>query len=311
MKEYYEILKGYFDLNGLDIRINEPFAKYTSLKIGGIVDVVIKPQIDSLPEIIEILKYNQIPYFVIGGGTNCLIMDSGINGIVILTDSFKDIKVLPPEGSFREVYAQAGCPLKRVINICADLGLSGMEAFAGIPGSIGGAIAGNAGSFGYEIKDVLKSIDIILPKYGRKRLNFSEISFDYRKASLPEGSIIIGATLLLKKDDPHYVLEKVRAYAKEKSLRQPLSKRSAGCVFKNPKGLFAGKLIDEAGCKGMRSGDIEVSSLHANFFINTGKGSSDDFLRLMDKVSDRVWRRFGVILEPEIRIIGRGAINVK
>lgn len=310
MKEYFEILKGY-DLNGLDIRINESFAKYTSLKIGGIVDVVIKPQIDSLAEIIEILKYNEIPYFVIGGGTNCLIMDSGVDGVAILTDSFKDIKVLPSEDSFREVYAEAGCPLKKIINICTDLGLSGMEGLAGIPGSIGGAIAGNAGSFGYEIKDVLKSIDIILPENGKKRLDVSEIRFDYRRVFLPEGSIIIGATLLLKKDDPHHVLEKVRFYAKEKSLRQPLSKRSAGCVFKNPEGLFAGKLIDEAGCKGMREGDIEVSPLHANFFINTGKGSSDDFLRLMDKVSDRVWKRFGIILEPEIRIIGRGAKNVK
>lgn len=305
MKRVFEILSNYIGSVKIDIRFNVPVAGYTSLKIGGIADAIISPEPELFSDVIDTLRKNQIPYTVIGGGTNCLFKDRGIDGILVLMNRFRHINIGDDQGSFQEIYVEAGCPLKRVINLSSDLGLSGLEGLAGIPGTVGGAIAGNAGSFGYEIKDVLRSIDLYLPDKGKKRLASSEITFGYRKAEILENSIIIGATMLLKRDDPHYIKERVKRYAKEKSLRQPISKRSAGCVFKNFNGLSAGKLIDDAGCKGMRVGDVEVSRLHGNFFINLGKGSSEDFIRLMDKVAERVRVSSGVILEPEIKIIGR------
>jgi UDP-N-acetylmuramate dehydrogenase len=301
MREYLNVLRNYCELNKIDIKFNEPMSAYTSLRIGGPSGILIIPESDFLIDIINILKESAIPYKVIGGGTNILIRDSGIEGAIILTKKINKIDKLKDD----EIFVQTGCSLKKVINFCSDLGLSGMEGLAGIPGSIGGAIAGNAGSFGVEIKDVLKSVDLLMPNSEIKALDASEIEFSYRKSALPDDSIIIGAVLKLKSGDPYSIKKLVKEYAKQKGLRQPISKRSAGCVFKNPIGVSAGELIDKAGCKGMRIGDIEVSRLHANFFINLGSGTADDFLRLMDVVVKRVNKQFGIVLESEIKILGR------
>lgn len=301
MREHLNVLRNYCELNKIDIRFNEPMSAYTSLRIGGPSGILIIPESDFLIDIISILKESAIPYKVIGGGTNILIRDSGIEGAIILTKKINKIDKLKDD----EIFVQAGCSLKKVINFCSDLGLSGMEGLAGIPGSVGGAIAGNAGSFGVEIKDVLKSVDLLMANSEMKALDASEIEFSYRKSALPDNSIIIGAVLKLKSGDPYSIKKLVKEYAKQKGLRQPISKRSAGCVFKNPVGVSAGELIDKAGCKGMRIGDIEVSNIHANFFINIGKGTADDFLKLMDIVVERVYKQFGIVLESEIKILGR------
>jgi UDP-N-acetylmuramate dehydrogenase len=302
MGKDYRLLKDYCELNKIDIRLNEPMSAHTSLRIGGPADFLIIPEQNFLFDIIEILEKSEIPYTIIGRGTNILFKDSGIEGAVILTKKIDKIDKLKDD----EISVQAGCSLKKIINFCSDLGLSGMEGLAGIPGSIGGAIAGNAGSFGFEIKDVLKSVDLLMPNLEIKILDASEIEFSYRKSVLPDNSIIIRAMLKLKQGDPYSIKKLVREYAKQKSLKQPISKRSAGCVFKNPAGVSAGELIDKAGCKGMRVGDIEVSRIHANFFINLGSGTADDFLRLMDIVVKKVNSYSGIVLEPEIKILGNG-----
>jgi UDP-N-acetylmuramate dehydrogenase len=180
-----------------------------------------------------------------------------------------------------------------------------MEGLAGNPGSVGGAVAGKAGSFGFEIRDVITSISLLMPDGSQKELSAEDIVFEYRKAHVPSGSIILSAVLSLKKDEPFEIKKRFIEFINEKKSRQPVSKPSAGCVFKNQKDIAAGKLIDDAGCKGMRVGDIEVSEMHANFFINTGKGTADDFLKLMDIVGKKVKDKFGIVLEPEIRILGR------
>lgn len=298
----YELLKKFCISRNIDIRFNEPMSAHTSLKIGGPVDVALFPDETSLPELIKILTGEGIPYIVIGGGTNVLVKDRGINGAVIFTSKMNNITLNAERSTLN---AEAGCSLQKVINLCIEHGLSGMEGLAGIPGSMGGAIAGNAGSFGYEIKDVVKSVNLLMPDGDIKESSASDICFQYRSAKIPSDSIILSAVLSLRKDEPFEIKKRFTEFINEKKSKQPVSKPSAGCVFKNPKDIAAGRLIDDAGCKGMRVGDIEVSPMHANFFINTGKGTADDFLRLMDIVSKKVKEKFGIVLEPEIRIIGR------
>lgn len=298
----YELLREFCISRNIDIRFNEPMSRYTSLKIGGPADVALFPDEPSLPELIRTLTKEGIQYIVIGGGTNILVKDMGIDGAVIFTSKMNNI-TLNAECSM--LNAKAGCSLQKVINLCVDKGLSGLEGLAGIPGSMGGAIAGNAGSFGYEIKDVVKSVNLLMADGDIRELSASDMDFQYRSAKIPSDSIIVSAVLSLKKDELFEIKKRFMEFIDEKKSRQPVSKPSAGCVFKNPKDIAAGKLIDDAGCKGMRVGDIEVSAMHANFFINTGKGTADDFLKLIDMVSKKVKDKFGIILEPEIRIIGR------
>jgi UDP-N-acetylmuramate dehydrogenase len=298
----YELLKEFCISRNIDIQFNEPMSMHTSLKIGGPADVALFPDESSLPELIKTLTKEGIPYVVVGGGTNILVKDRGIDGAVIFTSKMNNITL---NAQRLTLNAEAGCSLQKVINLCVEHGLSGMEELAGIPGSVGGAIAGNAGSFGCEIKDVVKSVNLLTADGEIKELSASDICFQYRSAKIPSGSIILNAVLSLKKDEPFEIKKRFIEFINEKKSRQPVSKPSAGCVFKNPKDIATGKLIDDAECKGMRVGDIEVSAMHANFFINTGKGTASDFLKLMDMVSKKVKDKFGIILEPEIRILGR------
>ncbi len=295
----YELLREFCIFRNIDIRFNEPMLVHTSLAIGGPADITLFPDEPSLPELIKILAKEGIPYIVIGGGTNILVKDSGINGAVIFTLKMNNITLNAERSTLN---AEAGCSLQKVISLCVDKGLSGMEGLAGIPGSIGGAIAGNAGSFGYEIKDVIKFVNLLMPDGNIKELSASDINFHYRNADIPAGSIIVGAVLSLKKDEPFEIKKRVMEFINEKKSRQPVSKPTAGCVFKNVEGASAGRLIDEAGCKGMKVGGIEVSRVHANFFINTGSGTADDFLNLMDMVARAVKTRYGIVLQPEIKI---------
>jgi UDP-N-acetylmuramate dehydrogenase len=313
----YELLREFCVFRNIDIRFNEPMSRHTSLQIGGPAEIALFPDEPSLPELIKTLIKEGIPYVAVGGGTNILIKDNGIDGAVIFTLKMNNIRSQKSEvrRQNREhrtqntdtecIFVQSGCSLQKVINLCIEHGLAGMEGLAGIPGSIGGAIAGNAGSFRFEIKDVIKSVNLLMPDGNIKELSASDINFRYRNADIPAGSIILGAVLSLKKDEPFEIKKRVMEFINKKKSRQPVSKSSAGCVFKNAEGVSAGRLIDEAGCKGMKIGGIEVSRVHANFFINTGRGTADDFLKLMDIVSKKVKDKFGIILEPEIKIIGR------
>ncbi len=298
----YELLREFCISRGIEVRLDEPMSMHTSLRIGGPADIALFPDESSFPELIRILAAERIPSIVVGGGTNILVKDQGIDGVVIFTSKMNSIALNAERSTLN---AEAGCSLQKIINLCVENGLSGMEGLAGIPGSTGGAIAGNAGSFGCEMKDVIKSVNLLMPDGMIKELSADDMGFQYRSAKIPFGSIILSAVLLLKKDEPFEIKKRVANFINEKKSKQPVSKASAGCVFKNHKDTAAGKLMDEAGCKGMRVGDIEVSAVHANFFVNTGNGTCDDFLRLMDMVGSKVKEKFGIILEPEIRIMGK------
>jgi len=288
------------------IRFMEPMAKHTSLKIGGPADLFVIPQdISSLKDIMVILKKMKIPFLPLGNGTNILVRDGGIEGVVIALKPFRKIGILSENNTSVKVYVESGAPLQRLVNFSKEKGYSGIEGLAGIPGSVGGAIYGNAGAFGYEMKDVLSMVSIMDDKGRIKKLKPEDIDFGYRRSSIPPTALILSAEILLKKDKKENVSTRIEGFLKKKWESQPSSKPSAGCVFKNPPGLSAGKLIDDAGCKGMRIGDVEVSGIHANFFANKGKAKASDFVKLMENVAHRVKEKFGVILEPEIRIVGR------
>jgi UDP-N-acetylmuramate dehydrogenase len=284
----------------------EPMSNHTSLRIGGPADVFVMPQnLLSLKNMHAHLKRSQIPFFPLGGGTNILVRDGGIDGVVISFRSFKKIEVLSDDNTYVDVFVEVGTPLQRLVNFSRENGYAGLEGLAGIPGSVGGAICGNAGAFGYEMKDVLTSVVIMDAKGIIERFKAEEIDFGYRSSSILPDGLLLSAEIKLKKDTKEEVSAKTENFLRMKREKQPLWEPSAGSVFKNPPGLFAGKLIDEAGFKGMRIGDVEVSSIHANFFVNKGRATASDFIRLMEKVAHKVKERFGVMLELEIKIVGR------
>jgi UDP-N-acetylmuramate dehydrogenase len=298
------------DLFKGEVKFMEPMSEHTSLRIGGPADVFVVPQdLPSLMNIQKNLKNRQIQFFTIGGGTNILVRDGGIEGVVISLKSFRRIEIFSKDEGYVKLNVEAGTPLQRLINFSKEQGYSGIEGLAGIPGTVGGAICGNAGAFGYEIKDVLISVEIIGYRGRIEKVKAEEIDFGYRSSSISSEQLITSAEIRLRRDIKESVSAKVEDLLKIKRQRQPLWEPSAGCVFKNPQGLSAGKLIEEAGCKGMKIGDIEVSNIHANFFINRGNANAFDFIKLMEKVTQKVRERFNMVLEPEIKISGRNTVN--
>jgi UDP-N-acetylmuramate dehydrogenase len=289
-----------------EVRLKEPMTGHTSLKIGGQADVFIVPSdLASLADILRAASGKGVPVLTVGGGTNLLVSDKGIEGAVLTVGFSRELGELGISGDEVKLRVGAGLPLQKVVGLCREKGFSGIEGLAGIPGRVGGAIAGNAGAYGCEIKDIVVNVSLMDKEGNTRRLSRDEVGFGYRKAGIPEGSVILDAELRLTKDSPEAVKQRVVDFHKRKKAAQPLNERSAGCVFKNPEGRPAGALIDDAGCKGMRIGDVEVSRRHANFFVNRGAGKADDFLALMEKVSERVKQAFSILLEPEIRVVGR------
>lgn len=285
-----------------------PMKNYTGLSIGGPADVFVSPDDPlSMRNLIVVLKKKGISFLPLGGGTNLLVLDNGVEGVVITVKTFNRIDVLKEGNKYAELFVEAGVSLQRLVNFCKEKGYSGIEGLAGIPGTVGGAICGNSGSYGVEIKDLLDSVAIMDSAGILDRFKAEGLGFGYRKSDISQNDIVLSANMRFKRDEISLVTERTDKFFSEKKQKQPISEKSAGCVFKNPEGLSAGKLIDEAGCKGMRIGGIAVSAVHANFFTNISGGTASDYLDLMNEVSLKVQRRFNIILEPEIRVIGRPA----
>jgi UDP-N-acetylmuramate dehydrogenase len=289
-----------------EVRFMEPMSTHTSLCIGGAAEIFAMPRdLDSLKNIHLNLKKSNIPYIALGSGTNILIRDGGIEGAVVLLRSLKKIEVLREEDQFIFIHADAGALLAKLIRFSQEHGYSGLEGLAGIPGTVGGAICGNSGAFGYEIKDVLVSLEMMDSEGIVSRRRAEDIAFGYRKSGIGTEEFILGAEIRLRKDHAEAVSKRIGEFLRTKRERQPIWEPSAGCVFKNPSGASAGKLLDEAGCKGAKIGEVVVSEVHANFFVNKGNANASDFMRLMELVSLRVEKRFGILLEPEIKILGK------
>ncbi len=290
-----------------DVMFGEPLLKHTSLAIGGPADMYVLPsEAISLKRCLMFAMSRKMPVHVLGGGSNVIMSDRGFKGVVISLKYFNMIKMVNDRNGSVELFVEVGVSLQRLINFCVENGYAGIEGLSGIPGTVGGAIVGNAGSFGQEMKDVVESLVVSNHSGMIKRLSSGEFSFAYRAALIEKGLIVLSANMIFDKSEPAGLKAKVADYLSKKKSSQPLSERSAGCVYKNPEGAFAGRLIEAAGCKGMRVGDMEVSDVHANYFINTGKGTAADFIELMKKVKAKVEESSGISLEPEVRIIGNG-----
>ena len=289
-----------------EIMFDEPMSAHTSLKIGGPVDIMVFPEDPvSLKNILVAAQKENIPIFVFGAGTNLLASDSRIEGIAVSLKAFRSIEYTKETDEEKAVLCVgAGTPLVTLINFACEGGYSGIEGLVGIPGYVGGAVFMNAGSFDTEIKDVIVSIAVMNMQGEISVLTREQLVFSYRHLALPEGVLILSANIVLKKDVPSDVAARTREFMNIKKASQPLGVSSAGCVFKNPEADAAGKLLDAADCKGMSVGGIEVSQLHANYFINKNGGTCAEFLQLMEIVKEKIMKRSGIELEPEIRIIG-------
>jgi UDP-N-acetylmuramate dehydrogenase len=273
-----------------------PLAPLTTWRIGGPAQLYLEPRnAEELAETVALLRRSGIPFRVLGGGSNLLVSDKGVRGAVVSLSRLSAVR--RAEGVLE---VEAGARLLEVVRIAATLGLSGFENLAGIPGRVGGAVFGNAGSRYGAIGDLVISLDLMEADGELRRVVPGPSFFRYRGSDVGE-RIVVRALLAGGEADPRLLRARVRELVQERKRSQPGWVGNAGCVFKNPKGDAAGRLIDAAGCKGLRSGDAFVSARHANFFENGGKATASDVLRLVDLVRDRVRTAHGVDLELEVR----------
>jgi len=287
---------------------NEPLKKHTSFRIGGPAAYFLQPK--NMEELIEALKFakeRKLMYSVMGAGSNLLVLDKGFPGLVIkIAGGFNDIKIRG-----RTVKVGAGVLLPRLINYLARKGLGGLEFLAGIPGTVGGAVVMNAGAWGKEIGDFVQSVKVLDNKGKVQIIEGRKMQMGYRRSIFHKAKLIIFEMVLkLRKSRSKMVRNRISEFLRQRRMSQPLGIPNAGCVFKNPKGRFAGKpclpagkLIEEAGCKEMRVGDAQVSAKHANFIVNLGDAKARDVLKLLTRVQRMVKERFKVQLEPELKIM--------
>ncbi len=285
------------------VLVNEPMSSHTSFRTGGNADVYVKADgAEHIAQALRVLDEERIPYIIIGNGSNLLVSDRGIEGAVIEIGS--RMSKISVDGT--GIYAEAGAMLSALAAAAADNALTGLEFASGIPGSVGGAVFMNAGAYDGEISDVILYADVLDKKGEIRRLSKEELDLGYRHSSIEKtGSIVLGAAFKLETGDKEKIREKMADLAARRRDKQPLSYPSAGSTFKRPTGYFAGKLIEDAGLKGKTIGGAQVSEKHAGFIINRGNASSDDILKLIDCCIKTVYNKFGIYLEPEVRIIGR------
>jgi UDP-N-acetylmuramate dehydrogenase len=283
------------------ILIEEPLLKHTSFKIGGPADYYIYPKgLNDLKKIIEFCIQEEITLFVIGNGTNLLVNDDGFNGMIIdLSRTFTHIK-----SKDNSIIVGSGVSLSDFQQYCLERGFSGLEPLIGIPGQIGGGINLNAGAFGTEILNHLESVKLLDENCNLITRRKDEIKSGYRHTDIPPNDIIVEAQFVFAEGNPKIMEATQQNYLKKRREQQPLSLPSAGSVFKRPPGDYAGRLIEDTGCKGLRIGDAMVSKKHANFIVNCNLASAQDVLRLIDEVKERVFKRFAVELEIEIHLCG-------
>lgn len=296
------------------VRFEEPMARHTSFRIGGPAEVYVMPEAEKeLADLVESLNAGGVKYVVMGKGTNLLVKDGGIRGVVIsLVERFNQIRILEESQDGIRVSALAGARLSALCRFALNQNLSGLNFALGIPGSVGGAILMNAGAAGSAIEKVIDRIRILLPDGSRKAVNKSSLNWSYRNLSIRrennetiEDFIVLEGEFLLKPADGKALRVEARTVVKQRKSSQPIGSASAGCFFKNPaSGAPAGRLIDMSGLKGFRIGDAEVSEKHANFIVNRGNAAADDIIRVFQTVQQIVYQKFQVCLEPEVKIMG-------
>ncbi|MDD4953971.1 MAG: UDP-N-acetylmuramate dehydrogenase [Candidatus Omnitrophica bacterium] len=281
------------------VKLNEPLAGKTTFHIGGTAKIFIEPRdAGDLRLLIKLLKKDRMPYRLIGAGSNLLVSDKGVAAAVIRL-SAPYFKRIDRKGN--SLSAASGLMLSGLIRSAQGFGLSGLEFLAGIPGTLGGALAMNAGAWGASIGELAQEVEVLDASGRFRTLRKKNLKFSYRHSNLAE-YIILGATLKLAKGTKARIAEQIKKYLEYRRLNQDNSLPNAGCVFRNPQGNSAGKLIDLCGLKGKSVGGACVSSRHANFILNKGDARAKDVLKLMEMIKNKVKVKFSVVLEPEIKI---------
>ncbi|HEX9113915.1 MAG TPA: UDP-N-acetylmuramate dehydrogenase [Nitrospirota bacterium] len=288
---------------------NEPLSRHTSFGIGGPADFLAYPaDRDDLVVLFREIRKRGLAYAVIGSGTNLLVRDKGFRGIVVCLKHMTATRVVREYrsigGAFAVVSVEAGALLAKLLSFSVDEGLTGLEFAAGIPGTVGGAVCMNAGTAAGEMGDVVESVTLLNPDGLLVARGRDEMGFGYRTSSVPEGHLVLEATVVLRRGEKDRVAARVKDLLEGRKERQPAGFPNAGSVFKNPQEESAGRLIEQAGLKGKAVGGAQVSEIHANFIVNRGGATAADVLALMEIVRQTVLDVHGVRLEPEIKIIG-------
>ncbi|MGL4799171.1 MAG: UDP-N-acetylmuramate dehydrogenase [Cellulosilyticaceae bacterium] len=285
-----------------NIKENEVMAQHTTFKIGGPATFFVSPaSVEELGAAIHICKTNNIPYYVMGNGSNLLVPDEGLEGVVI--EVYKNLAAIEVKGDC--ITAEAGALLSRIAKEALENGLAGFEFAHGIPGTLGGAVAMNAGAYGGEMKDVLVDATIIDHEGQVVTLSKDALNLRYRHSLITdEGYTVVRATIKLQAGDKETIGNYMKDLMGRRKEKQPLEYPSAGSTFKRPEGYFAGKLIMDSGLRGHQIGGARVSDKHCGFVINTGNATCKDVLMLINYVQEEVKRQYGVTLEPEVKILG-------
>ncbi len=283
------------------VLFDAPMKRYTSLRVGGPADCLFFPKdLRDLKKIVQHARRKKIPLFILGNGTNLIVRDGGIRGwVVSLTQGLRKIQM---DGAFLEV--EAGCLLQQMVQYSMRKGLTGLEPFFGIPGTVGGGLVMNAGAWGAELKDVVHSITVMKEDGTLAERSRSRLRFSYRKLAIPMSWVIVKGRFRLSPGKSEEISERVKMFCEMRKKTQPLDYPSAGSVFKNPKEGPAGKWIDEVGLKGFRLGQAMVSERHANFIVNLGKATAEEILRLIEWVEQKVYEEKSVSLQREVKVVG-------
>lgn len=285
-----------------NVKYNEPMKNHTTFRIGGNADIFCEPSGEKeLSDLILFFRKENLPYVVLGNGSNVLVGDNGIRGTVIKIGS----KMSGAEVKGEKLYAQGGILLSRLAKIAMNESLSGMENISGIPGSLGGAIYMNAGAYGSEISEILEEVTFVTQTGQIKTLKADELMMGYRKSIFMEnGGIVASAVIKLHKGDKAQIEKNMAEITKRRVDKQPLDLPSAGSTFKRPEGHFAGKLIEDSNLKGFGIGGAKISEKHAGFIVNYNNATAADVMAVIKHAQDTVYEKFGVKIEPEVKFLG-------
>jgi len=280
-------------------------ADYTTFKVGGRIEALVNVEkLEHLQKVVPFLRKEGIPSFILGRGSNLLIMDGDIPGVALrLKGTFDAIQ--EEDSQAQTVMAGAGVSLGRLLEFCRSRGYGGTEFLAGIPGTVGGATVMNAGAFGKDMSSLINGMEMVAPGGDLVKIDRGALFFSYRRLELTEGGVSIRVRLKLEKSSTPEVTDKIREYLRRRRKTQPLEYPSAGSIFKNPPGDHAGRLLEEAGLKGKQRGGAMISTKHANWIVNTGEANAQDIMDLITFARETVMEKTGIELELEIKVIGR------
>lgn len=296
-------------INEGQVLTDEPLANHTSFKVGGPAYFIVLPRtVEEIIDVIKLCQEEDMPFYVIGKGSNLLVGDKGYKGTIIkLNGEFSNVSInpFPKDEKYYIVKAQTGISLAKLAKIIGEKGLAGFEFASGIPGTVGGAVTMNAGAYGGEIKDCIYSATVLDKDSNIIKLNKEELELGYRTSIIQkEGYIALEAEFIFQEGNSDEILKKISELNERRREKQPLEYPSAGSTFKRPEGYYAGKLIMDSGLKGYTIGGAQVSEKHCGFIINTGSASAKDIYNLIEHVKKTVYNNFGVSLNQEVKMLG-------